>query len=252
MAGMGLGRLQSQARSAGHSDPVTLGVRSAIQPLGMTLGYVTDGIGGFFGGMFRANELRREVDRLKGLEISASLYQEQIERFEDEVKRLRAMIELPDVPGKARVPAVVTGYFPNESRATLSVGKTQGVKPGMPVITAEGLYGKVQTVDGTSCQVLLISSPQLKIMGKVLRDPPPLGFIEGQSTGAMVFDVVDAKSLPQTGDKVYTSGLSSRIPAGILIGEIVQSGEDVAYGSKRCQVFPSVQVGAVREVYVLK
>ena len=162
------------------------------------------------------------------------------------------MIQLADVAGKTKVPAVVTGYFPNESRATANIGQSKGIKKGMPVIAGEGLYGYVQTVDKGSCQILLISSPQFKIMGRVQRDPPPLGFVTGQNTGSMVFDVVDAKALPQTGDMVFTSGLSERIPAGIPIGKIVQIEEDVAYGSKRCQVFPGVQVGAVREVYILK
>jgi cell shape-determining protein MreC len=122
----------------------------------------------------------------------------------------------------------------------------------MPVVAAAGLYGQVQTIDKHSCQVLLISSPQFRITGKVSRDPPPIGFIQGQSTGAMVFDVVDAKVLPQNGDKVFTSGLSERIPEGILIGTIVQKEEDIAYGSERCQVYPAVTIGAVREVFVLK
>lgn len=249
---MGLGRFQSQARNQGSSDFVTRTVRTVYGPLVYGFSETSESVGEFFDGIFRANELVRENNRLRSLELAASLYDEQAKRYQDEIKRLRAMIDLPDVPGKTRVPASVTGYFPNESRATIDIGRDQGVRTGMPVVTAEGLYGKIQTVDADSSQVLLISSPQLKIMGKVLRDPPPLGFIQGQSTGTMVFDVVDAKSLPQTGDRVYTSGLSNRIPAGILIGEIVQSGEDVAYGSKRCQVFPSVQVGGVREVFVLK
>jgi len=249
---MGLGRIQSQARNAGHSDPLTLSIRTIYQPISFGFSETSESISEFFTGLANANSLVAENRRLKALEEAAKLYTEQVGRYEKESDRLRKMLKLPPVPGKARLPAAVWGYSPNESRATLDVGANEGVRKGMPVIAAEGLYGIVQTVDRTTCQVLLISSPQFRLMGRVERDPPPLGFIQGQSTGAMVFDVVDAKALPQVGDKVYTSGLSERIPVGILIGEILQIEEDVAYGSKRCQVFPSVQVGAVREVFVLK
>lgn len=248
----GLGRFQSQARNRGHSDAVTLTIRSVFAPVAYGFGKTSEALSEFTGGLVSANRLVRENRDLKSMELAASLYGEHLRRLEEEIKQLRMLVGLSDIPGKSRLPGSVTGYFPNESRSTIDVGSESGVKRGMPVVAAEGLYGYVQTVDRHSCQALLISSPQFKIMGKVLRDPPPLGFVQGQSTGAMAFEVVDAKSLPRIGDRVYTSGLSERIPSGIVIGEIVQVDEDEAYGSKRCQIFPGVQIGSVREVFILR
>jgi rod shape-determining protein MreC len=252
VVGMGLGRLQSQARNSGASDPVTGAIRTVEEPLVMTLTEISNGISDFGSGLFEAGSLKDEVRRLKALEQSAALYTTQVQRYEAEVARLRAMLELPPVPGKSQVPALVVGYFPHEGRATLNVGHAKGVRKNMPVVTAEGLFGIVQTVDRATCQVLLVSSPQLRIVGVVHRDPPPLGFVRGQSAGAMMFEVSDAKAVVQNGDIVFTSGFSDRIPAGIKIGSIVQIDEDEEFGSKRCQVYPGVQVGAVHEVFVLK
>lgn len=249
---MALGRFQTQARNDGRSDVVTRTIRTAYLPLASTFAGMADSTGEFMRGVTSGDELAAEIRRLKNLEQSALLYEERVESYVAEIQRLRDLLALPEVPGKSKAAAAVVGYFPLESRATLSVGRDAGIKKGMPVVAADGLYGVVQTVDAASCQVMLISSAQMRIVGKVQRDPPPVGFVRGQSVGVMVFEVLDSKALPQSGDLVVTSGFSERIPAGIPIGKIVQIEEDEAYGSKRCQVFPGAQVGAVREVFVLK
>ena len=218
----------------------------------MTLAQMSDGVSDYFNGFTQSGRILRENKRLRAMEGAMALYNDEIGRRDAEIARLRSLLELPETPGKAKVPAAVTGYFPNEGRATLNVGSNKGVKKNMPVIAAEGLYGVVQSADANSSQVLMISSPQLRIVGMVQRDPPPVGFIRGQSAGSMMLEVTDAKAVVQNGDMVYTSGFSDRIPPGIKIGRIVQIEEDVAFGSKRCQVFPGVQVGAAREVFVLK
>lgn len=249
---MAIGRLQTQARNTGTSDPVTLGIRTIYSPVANGLTNIADASADLWSGVTSGPALNAEIRNLKSLEQAAALYSGTVDALEQEIRRLRAMLTLADVPGKTKVGASVVGYFPLESRATLDAGRDRGIKKGMPVVSSDGLYGIVQTVDGGSCQIMLISSAQMRIVGKVQRDPPPVGFVRGQSVGVMVFEVLDSKALPQTGDMVVTSGFSERIPAGIPIGKIVQIEEDAAYGSKRCQVFPGAQVGAVREVFVLK
>ncbi len=213
---------------------------------------IANGWSDFFSGIFQGGELNAEIRRLKAFEQVAELYNGQVQRLEEEVARLRRLNQLPETPGKTRVPAAVVGYFPLEARATLGVGTRKGIKKGMAVIASEGLVGIVQTADAGSCQVLLISSAQLRLTGMVQRNPPPVGFIRGLSDGAMVFEVLDAKSLVQNGDLVVTSGYSDWIPGGIAIGQVVQIEEDVAFGTRRCQIYPRVQIGSIREVYVLK
>lgn len=202
--------------------------------------------------MASAADLARENERLRQVSRAADLYTEQVHRYESEIARLRSMIDLPEVPGKVKVSAPVIGYFPLESRATLARGANDGIRKNMSVVTGEGLYGIIQNVEPTRSQVLLVSSAQLRIVGMVPRDPPPTGFVKGMSGGAMTFEVVDAKVLPQLGDLVVTSGFSERIPPGIPIGKIIQIEDDESFGTRRCTVFPNVQVGSVREVFVLK
>lgn len=247
-----MGKLQTGARNQGQSGAVDGAIQTVFAPISGFLSGVADGIGDFADGIFSAGEITEENRRLRALESAAALYEEQSARYEAEIARLRTLLKLPAVPGKTKIPAAVVGYFPFESRITLSAGSDQGVRKGMPVVAAQGMVGTVQTVNAKTCQVLLISSPQQRLVGKIERDPAPIGFIRGMSASAMNFEVLDAQSIVQNGDTVITSGFSDKIPAGIPIGKVVQIEEDVAYGSKRCQVFPGVQIGSIREVFILK
>jgi rod shape-determining protein MreC len=251
-AGAALGRYQTVERNQGRQDAVTYAAQSAYGPLTMSLTAAANALENTLGGLVGGGERARRERRWREMESAAALYSETASRLHGEIERLREMLELDPMPGQQRIPASVVGYFPLEGRATLDRGLAHGIRKGAPVVAAQGLYGIVQTVENGRCQVLLISSARLRIVGTVQRDPPPAGFIRGQSAGVMVFEVLDAKALPQTGDMVVTAGFSERIPAGIPIGRIVQIEEDLAFGARRCQVFPNVQVTAVREVFVLR
>jgi rod shape-determining protein MreC len=244
--------MQTGSRNQGQTGWLGQFAQAVFSPATSALNGLADGIGDFASGVFDAGSLRSEVRRLRAFEQTAVLYGDTLRRYENEVIRLREMLKLPPTPGKAKIAASVVGYFPLESRATLSVGSDKGIKKGMPVVATEGLMGIVQSVNPSTCQVLLISSAQLRLVGMVQRDPAPVGFVRGLSDGAMVFEVLDAKSVVQNGDRVVTSGFSETVPAGIPIGHIVQIEEDVAFGSRRCQVFPGAQIGSIREVFVLR
>lgn len=227
-------------------------VRAAVSPLSNGLTAMADGASDFTTGVFRAGALTRENRRLQDLAQAAAQYNARVELMVDENDRLRRLLTLPKIPGRERVAAGVIGYAPLENRITLNVGSDQGVKAEQPVVTSEGLVGRVQTVERGKCQVLLISSPRLRIGAMVKRDPPPVGLAIGESPRAVLLDYLDMRATVQVGDEVVTSGYSDRVPPGIPIGKIAQINDDPETGSRRCQVFPHVVLGEVRSVYVLK
>lgn len=252
MAGAGLGKLQTGARNEGRSDPVTYGVQTALSPLTMGLGQLANGTSDLAAGLFSGGALRASNRRLTERAAAASLYEQNVKLLLADNARLRKLLELPPTPGRKRVASTVIGYFPLENRISLSVGADQGIKEGMPVIDADGLVGKVQTVDAKTSQALLITSPRLRIGAMVQREPPPAGIVIGESPRSLLLDYLDMQATVQVGDLVVTSGYSDRVPPGIPIGRVAQLYPDPANGSLRCQVFPNVQVGSLRDVYVLK
>ncbi|MFQ3587403.1 MAG: rod shape-determining protein MreC [Fimbriimonadaceae bacterium] len=250
--GIALGRYQTINRNHGVPDPISSAVQFVVGPSAAGIAAAWDSAGGFVDGVLSAPRLRAENADLRAQIQALALYDEQVRFYQAEIERLRALMDMPPVPGRRRIPAAVIGYFPLENRITISAGSRQGVRKDLPVVTADGLVGVVQTVDDNASQVTLISSARLRVGALVRRDPPPVGIIRGEAPNVMMLEFLDSNATLQVGDLVVTSGFSEFIPANIPIGRIVRIEDDREFGAKRCQVFPNVQVGSIREVMVLR
>jgi rod shape-determining protein MreC len=247
-----LGRMQSTARAAGRIDPLTTAIRATVNPAASVLVQGSNSTSDFFSGLFNASELKAQNRALKQLEIVARQYAETVDRLNREIASMRAIDELPVLPGRDKVMATVIGYFPEENRITISLSKTEGIKPGQAVVTGEGLVGTIQTVVRNEAQVSLLSDPNRKLGALVIsRNPPSPGIIKGENASILVL-TLDASLPVENGDLVSTWGFSGLIPRGVPIGRVSQIYTDRTTGSKRVEVFPNVSMGNVREVVVLK
>jgi rod shape-determining protein MreC len=252
VVGAMLGRMQSGARLQNRVDPVSGVIRATTNPLASGLTNAANSTSDFFGGIFRASDLSRQVKSLKQFELIARQYQETVDRLNHEIASLRSLNNLPALPGRTKVAATVIGYFPNENRITISVGKDKGLKAGLAVVTGDGLVGTIQTVGARDSQVSLLSDPNRKIGALVeSRNPPSPGLIKGETTTVLVL-TLDAALPVEDGDLVSTWGFSGLIPRGIPIGRVNQIYPEPTAGSKRVEVFPNASLGSIREVIVLK
>ncbi len=250
--GMLLGKFQNSERKAGRTDFASSTIQAIVRPPSNAFSASADKIGSFFYGIFNASSLTQENRRLRAVEQAAKLYDSQVDFYRKENTRLRAELKLGAAPGQVRIPAVINGFFPYENRVTLNKGTAQGVKAGLPIVSAAGLVGVVQNADKNSSQALLISSRALQVGARIDRTPAVTGILRGDSPGSMILDGIDYSATLQVGDLVMTSGYSEHIPRGIPIGRIIKIENDEDNGSKRCIVFPNVQIGDVHEVFVLR
>jgi rod shape-determining protein MreC len=252
-----LGRIQTNARRLGSTDPISGIARVLVSPAGAAINWVANGVSDFSEGVIHGRGLEQENRRLRALVAVADTYQAQVDRLQSEVDQLRKMGEWSRRPGGLKVPADVIGYFPNESRITINVGKDRGLKRGMPVATHEGLVGRIETVDRTTSQVLLITSSAVesRISALVQRkppNPPPAGLIRGDGPSSLLLELADPTATVESGDIVITSGFSNEVPKGLVIGKVVSVHDDPAFGKRTAVIFPKVALGQVREVLVIK
>lgn len=251
--GIFLGKTQTNARTEGRVDSVTALVQTLVSPVSGTSGNMVRGGGDFFSGIFSARRLADENQRLRAIATQVELYNAQVERLETEIDRLRSLQKFGPLPGKTRVRADVVGFSPYENRLTLNVGTKQGIEAGMPVQAPDGLVGTVQAVETDRCQVLLLTSASLTIGAiDIDRNPPPAGLLRGENSNTMNVTFQDPKAPVEVGDRVVTSGFSTRIPRGIIIGRVIALEQDEEFGSLRAKVYPAVSVGSLREVFVLR
>lgn len=98
-------------------------------------------------------------------------------------------------------------------------GARDGVAVGMPVVTQQGLVGRLIDVTANASRVLLVTDSSSAISGR-LQTTRAEGSVVGQPAGdlLMVFIPLDAQ-VPE-GDLVITSGLGGNLPSDIVIGQV--------------------------------
>jgi rod shape-determining protein MreC len=247
-----LGRMQSQARDQGRLDPFSSITAHLVNPLAGGITRTLDATGDFFGGIFSAPSLRREVRRLKANEAAVALYSERIDLLANENEELRKQDKLGRSPGLTRINADIIGYVPRENRFTLSVGSNGGVTAGLVVVCSEGVLGVVSTVTAQTSQVSLLGSANLIIGAVVSRPTHAAGLLQGAGGNSLYIDFNDPKAEVKAGDVILTNGYSEKIPRGIVIGRVLSVDDIPEMGQRRATVFPSATLGGIREVIVLK
>jgi len=141
---------------------------------------------------------------------------------------------------------------PFRPRVVLNVGASQGVTVGQPVIDAHGIMGQVIEVLGNTSIVMLITDPTHAIPVMVERS--------GLRTIAYGTGAIDRLELPnipisadvQVGDRLVTSGLGGRFPAGFPVGEILSISTDSSSLFAAAQARPAAALDRSGDVLLLR
>ena len=127
------------------------------------------------------------------------------------------------------------------------------VQPGMPVINARGLVGRVQKVYRDYSDVLLVSDPQSSI-DVLIPATGGRGLLNGVANDDSYFcdiEYLEEGKAVKVGDLVVTSGLGKFFPEGLIVGEIA-SVDEARHGLyQKVQVKPAVDFSSLHSVLIL-
>jgi rod shape-determining protein MreC len=161
--------------------------------------------------------IRDENQKLKGWEWRAK----ELERKLQEVTALsRTVSEQPVEFVTARVIAHSSGAFVRS--ATINAGKEQNIRPGYPVLSGDGIVGRVVDASSVAARVLLLTDLNSRI-------PVLVGVNGGRAVltgdnGAMPrLNYLPADVKIAAGDDVTTSGTGGLFPRGLRIGTVVET-----------------------------
>lgn len=253
VAAYGLSYFQKTARGHGQVNFIDQGIRLVCSPIAAASSGIVSGIQGFFTGALQGNRLQNENQMLKRQLENFKMYGETVSRLEKENSALRTEMDLDKTYQREKVVGRISGYFPNEFRITLDIGKNKGISEGMPAVCAQGLVGKVQVVGQRDCQVLLLTSSAMQLGGISTKyNPPPAGLIYGENASTLVMKFLTPDVPVVSGDTIVTSGFSTQIPRGIVIGRVLSAESMPELGSSRARILPAVNVGDLSEVVILK
>ena len=202
-------------------SPVEKGASTAAKPFRDLFNFFGDA----FGAKGENKKLKRQL-----AEARAELAAAQTAVRDNE--QLRAMVGLSRRPGfpqgTSPVTARVIARSPTDWYSTIQVdkGRGDGIRVDQPVITGDGLIGKVTGVASGTAQVTLITDGSVSVSAEVM--PVGAGGILRPAVGDpndLQLDFVTKAGLIRKGQVVVTSGfrsgnLESIFPRGIPIGRV--------------------------------
>ena len=201
---------------------------------------------------------QNEQLRQENTEIKVRLQREA--ELERENERLRAMLDFKRRSNANLKAANVIARDPANwwRNVRIDRGRRDGLRPDLPVRTAEGLVGRVSEVSETSARVVLLGDANCRVPATVLdaqSRPVDNGVITAASS-VLDESIVELSFLSRAGavkpgQKVVTSDLSAVYPKGILIGEIVDT-RPVEFGLYTiARVKLAVKTSLLDEVWVM-
>ena len=163
----------------------------------------------------RNTELEAEVSRLQAQVIEL---QQQL----SETNILSALVDFARAnPENDYQAAAVIGFDTNPflRYVLINRGSDQGIRRGMPVVTQQGLVGRITAVTASAARVQLITDPSSTV-NVHLQPSGAQAVLNGQITGDVILDMIPQDAKVQVGDLVLTSGLGGGYPPNLLVGQV--------------------------------
>jgi rod shape-determining protein MreC len=165
-------------------------------------------------------ELQDEVARLR-------MEQVRLQQDADQARRLQALLDFKEkFIAKTVAAQVIASSGTEQSRLiTIDKGSNDHIKIDMPVITPDGIVGKVKEVFPQSSQVLLINDHDSGA-GVILESSRLQGIVKGTSLGELqIVDIMSDEKV-EPGEHVVTSGGDRIYPKGYAVGTVISSTPD--------------------------
>ena len=223
----------------------------AVTPLERVLVWVQTSTGNVWHNYFYLRGVRAENRNLKAQIERMSLEQVRISQDADQARRLQALLAFKEQFISQTKAAQVIGSSGSEQSRSLYIdkGDSDGIKPDMAVITADGIVGKVLHAYPSTSLVLLIND-QSSGVGAILEKSRLQGILRGTSAGEVVLEKVMSDETVPAGEMVLTSGGDGIFPKGLLVGRVtkVGAGSDLFLNIR---VRPAADLSRLEEVLVV-
>ena len=160
------------------------------------------------------------------LEAENSRLQTEIIELKQQLSEARILSALVDFarlnPENRYLAAAVIGRDPSPfvKYVIINRGSDAGLRRGMPVVTQQGLVGRVSAVTASAARVQLVVDPGSSVNVR-LEPARTAAVLLGSITGELTLDMIPQLAGVQVGDLVLTSGLGGSYPSNILIGQII-------------------------------
>jgi rod shape-determining protein MreC len=223
--------------------PLEEGASRALKPARDLVNWVSE----TFNARGENSDLKEDVQRLRNK--LAKVQNAQAEN--EQLKKLVGLDRKGVLAGYDPITTRVVGRSPTVwySTVTVDAGSGDGVSVNDPVISGDGLVGRISDVTRFSSEVTLITDSSSAVSARVLPNGPDgVAEPEAGDPNVMLLDFIDKNAPIHRGQMVVTAGwsngtLSSAFPPGIPIGEVLDTtiGQQETYQDIRVEPFADMQ-----------
>lgn len=212
---------------------IAIGQTGVFAPIESLMAVPLNALSGIFnraainlsGGVGDLAEIQSLQRRNAELEEALARFQSELvelREIESDYRRLSDLLAYTStVRNQRTLTADVIGYDANSVLRTIIInrGTRDGVAVGMPVVTEQGLVGRVIASQSNAAQVLLVNDVSSAVNAR-LQTTRAQGTVRGQDSGNLLLTFIPLGQQIQVGDLVITSGLGGNFPSDITIGQV--------------------------------
>jgi rod shape-determining protein MreC len=213
---------------------------------------------GYFAGLVHVKDensrLKQEVNQLRQQALQGESAQQQN-------RDLRAQLRFIDSPlfpsdYSAVNTRIISWATEFDQQVMIAAGSDSGIVQDTPIVTRDGLVGRVTDVTGSGAQVTLLTDENSAVPARDEKTGA-IGLVRhGQGEGSLLLDFVRKEANIKEGDVIVTAGrVSSKYPSlfpgGIQIGVVTSVGQSDTALYKQIQIEPYVDFSTLDAVTAL-
>ncbi len=143
----------------------------------------------------------------------------------------------------------------DEFTIALTIGGAAGVQPFLPVVTADGLVGMVESVDQTTSYAITWAHPDFRVSAMSI-DQSAFGIVQPHLGAGAERWLLEMRGVPfraklDSGTLIVSSGLGATYPRGIPVGTVIGEINTPEKWARTYLVKPAVLPEAIGPVLVL-
>jgi rod shape-determining protein MreC len=248
--------LRMSARNPGELSALDRGILALVSPAQSAMSFIASGISGVARRYVELTQVRAENEALvrENKRLRAELTE--MRRLAEDSGRYQRLLGLRDVtPAEtiaARVVAIDASPYFRVARVEIDRGEGT-VRRGMPVLTSEGVVGRINRTSGKTSDVMLLVDPRSAIDVLVPRTGGR-GILRGKSgeNGYRCSIEYLARGEPaKEGDAVVTSGLGGAFPRNLAVGKVTKIIPGAVGLYQDVEVTPDVDFARLSDVLVI-
>lgn len=195
--------------------------------------------------LIQNERLKKEIDLLRQKLNRA-------QEFELENKRLTDLLNFKQKTTYKVVAARVIGRAADNWSSMLIIdkGRYNGIKSGMVAINYLGLVGRVMENTVATSKIMLINDPNFSVSAVVQRSRQE-GLVSGTLGGTLVMKYLPKEADISISDTIATSGLTPMYPKGLLIGKVIEVGEEFSGLTHYALIKPAVELFNIEEILII-